>query len=131
MQVRNSVQERTLRMQHSTSQRSWRQNLAQGGASEASGTLGKSPFLSSARFSGRKGLSPAKAGLGVLFCQVPRAALRFTSFRFACPGLNSAAGYAGSLSLVLFLITVACSKKETQSPVTAQSPTAGQAPAAT
>jgi hypothetical protein len=121
-------------MQHSTSQRSWRQNLAQGGVSAASGTLGKSPFLLSARFSGRKNLSPAKAGSGVLFRGVPRAALRFTSFRFACPGLNSAAGYAGSLSLVLLLLSIGCSKKEpptTQPALATQSPATGQSPAAT
>jgi hypothetical protein len=101
-------------MKNSTSQRSWRQNLAQGGASEASGTLGNGPPSLSARFSGRKNLSPAKAGSGVLFGEVPRAALRFTSFRFACPGLNSAAGYAGSLSLVLLLLAIGCSRKEPQ-----------------
>jgi hypothetical protein len=126
-------------MKSSTSQRSWRQNLAQGGASTASGTLGRGPRFLSARFSGRKNLSPAKAGLGVLFGKVPRAALRFTSFRFACPGLNSAAGYAGSLSLILLLFTIACSKKEpqpnptavaTQSPAAGQTPTLPQSPAA-
>jgi hypothetical protein len=37
---------------------------------------------------------------------------RFTSFRFACPGLNSAAGYAGSLSLILLSFTMACGAKE-------------------
>jgi len=50
---------------------------------------------------------------------------------------RSAASYAGSLSLVLLLLTVACSKKETQtqppgaatqSPVIGQSPIASQAP---
>lgn len=52
----------------STSQRSWRQNLAQGEASKASGTLGTRPFnFSGARFSGRKYLSPAKAGSENLF----------------------------------------------------------------
>jgi hypothetical protein len=127
--------------QGSTSQRSWRQNLAQGIASEASGTLGNGPLFSSARFSGRKNLSPAKAGLGVIFGKVPRAALRFTSFRSACPGLNSAAGYAGSLSLVLLLFTIACSKKgpqtnptavaTTQSPATGQAPTLQSSPTAT
>ena len=85
-------------MKGSTSQRSWRQSLAQGGASEASGTLGNDHIFHPARFSGRHILSPAKAGSDFLFGQVPRAALRFTSFRYACPGLNSAAGYAGSLS---------------------------------
>jgi hypothetical protein len=53
--------------------------------------------------------------------------------------LNSAAGYAGSLSLLLLLFTVACSKRETQnnqpavasqSPVTGQSPAVQQSPAA-
>lgn len=48
-------------MKHSLSQQSWRQNLAQGGASVASGTLGHSPVYTLARFSGRKNLSPAKA----------------------------------------------------------------------
>jgi hypothetical protein len=116
----------------STSQRSWRQNLAQGGASAASGTLGNESLYSSARFSGRKNLSPAKAGLGVSLGELPRAALRFTSFRFVCPGLNSAAGYAGSLSLVLLLFTIACSKKDLESnqpAVTTQSPATGQSPA--
>jgi hypothetical protein len=108
------------------SQRSWRQNLAQGGASEASGTLGRVPINSSARFSGRKSLSPAKAGSGVLFGEIPRSALRFTSFRFACPGLNSAAGYAGSLSLILLLLSIGCSRKETQ---TRESAIATQSPA--
>jgi len=81
----------------------------------------------------------SSARSGVLFGEIPRAALRSTSFRFACPGLNSAAGYAGSLSLVLLLLTVACSKKEHPnqtvvvgpSPVTGQTPIAGQAPPAT
>jgi hypothetical protein len=54
-----------------------------------------------ARFSGRQKLaavlSPAKAGLKIFSCSLPRAALRSTSFRCACPGLNSAAGSAGSL----------------------------------
>jgi hypothetical protein len=51
-----------------------------------------------ARFSGRKNLSPAKAGLEIFSRCVPRAALRSTSFRCACPGLHSAASFAGSLS---------------------------------
>jgi len=42
-------------------------------------------------------LSPAKAGSTNFLETVPRAALRFTSFRYACPGLNSAAGDAGLL----------------------------------
>ncbi len=87
------------RDQSSTSQQSWRQNLAQGGASVAKRNPGLAiPFNNSARFSGRKNLSPAKAGSGILFATVPRAALRSTSFRYAGPGLNSAAGCAGSLS---------------------------------
>jgi hypothetical protein len=117
-----------------TSQRSWRQNLAQGGASAASGTLGQEPLYSSARFSGRKNLSPAKAGSGGLFGEIPRAALRFTSFRFGCDGLNSAAGYAGSLSLLLLLFTIACTKKESQpnqAAVAAQSPAPAQSSATT
>ncbi len=121
-------------MQHSTSQRSWRQNLAQDGASNASGILSNRSFYSLARFSGRKNLSPAKAGSDVLFGAIPRAALRFTLFRFACPGLNSAAGYAGYLSLVLLVLTVACSKKEAQTnqpAVAAQSPTVNQSPPTT
>jgi hypothetical protein len=120
-------------MNHSTSQRSWRQSLAQGAASEASGTLGRGIGCSSARFSGRKNLSPAKAGLGIFFGTIPRAALRFTSFRFAYPGLNSAAGYAGSLSLMLLSLTIACAHKEVQkvtpSPATGATPTAGNSPA--
>jgi len=110
----------------STSQQSWRQSLAQGEASAASGTLGNDPLSSSARFSGRQILSPAKAGSGILFGQVPRAALRSTSFRFAGPGLNSVAGYAGSLSLVLLSLTIACGRKEpTNNPELAtQSPAA-------
>jgi hypothetical protein len=118
-------------MKGSTSQRSWRQSLAQGGASVASGTLGHGTLSSSARFSGRKNLSPTKVGSGIILGTTPRAALRFTSFRYACPGLNAAAGYAGSLSLILLLLTVACSKKEaqTQQPVVAiKSPAAGQSP---
>jgi hypothetical protein len=91
-------------MRDSTSQRSWRQSLAQGVASEA----------------------------------VPRAALRFTSFRFAYPGLNSAAGYAGSVSLMLLLLTIACTKKEAQpipsaasTPKPVATPTASYSPAPT
>ncbi len=105
---------RIVTTKRSTSRWSWRQNLAQREASEASGTLGRVPINSSARFSGRKNLSPAKAGSRVLFGEVPRAALRSTSFRFACPGLNSVAGYAGSLSLVLLLFSIGCSRKEAQ-----------------
>ena len=122
-----------LKMKSSTSQRSWRQNLAQGGASAASGTLGHVPINSSARFSGRKRLSPAKAGSRVQSSQVPRAALRFTSFRSACPGLNSAAVYAGSLSLVLLSITMACGQREAQklAPVATQSPASAPSPAST
>ena len=119
-------------------QRSWRQNLARGAASEASGNLGHASSLQSAGFSGRKNLSPPKTGWRVLFGWVPWAALRFTSFRFGCLRLNSAAGYAGWLSLVLLLFTVACNKKETKiqagatpAPTTGQSPAAAQSPAAT
>jgi hypothetical protein len=93
------------------SQRSWRQNLAQGAVR---GALGHVAINSSARFSGRKNLSPAKAGSRGLFGEIPRAALRFTAFRFTRPGLNSAAGYAGSLSLVLLLLSIGCSRKEPQ-----------------
>src|SRR5438105_1417290 len=54
------------------------------------------------RLSGRQkptgALSPAKAGSGFLLATLPRAALRSTSFRYACPGLNSAASFAGSLN---------------------------------
>ena len=50
-----------------------------------------------------------------------------SQFRCACPGLNSAAGYAGSLSLVLLSLTIACGKKEPQKPTTV----ATQSPAAT
>jgi hypothetical protein len=55
-------------------------------------------------------------------------------------GLNSAAGYAGSLSLLLLLFTIACSEKQpqpnqtavaTQSPAAGQSPAPGSSPAAT
>ena len=114
-------------MKASTSQRSWRQSLAQGGASAAKRHPGFAvPFDNSARFSGRQILSPAKAGSGIILATVPRAALRSTSFRFACPGLNSVAGYAGSLSLVLLSLTIACSRKElTKNPgVATQSPAA-------
>jgi cytochrome c biogenesis DsbD-like protein len=46
-----------------------------------------------------------KAGLGLLWVTLPRAALRFTTFRYPCPGLNSSARYAGSLnSLCLHLL---------------------------
>ena len=113
-------------MKSSMSQRSWRQILAQRGASAARGTLGNGSLYSSAPFSGWKNLSPAKAGLGVSLGELPRAALRFTSFRFACPGLNSAAGYAGSLSLVLLLLSIGCSRKE---PETRQPAVATQSPA--
>ena len=57
----------------------------------------------------------------------PRAALRFTSFRYACPGLNSVAGYAGSLSLILLSLTIACGRKD---PTKTPGP-ATQAPATT
>ncbi|HYX29661.1 MAG TPA: hypothetical protein VE863_13930 [Pyrinomonadaceae bacterium] len=50
------------KVNRATSQRSWRQNLAQGEASVASETLGWRLFENEARFSGRKVLSPAKAG---------------------------------------------------------------------
>jgi len=96
--------------------------------------LNNGSFSSSARFSGRKNLSPARTGSQVLFGEIPRAALRFNSFRFACPGLNSAAGYAGSLSLLLLLFTIACTKKESQpnqAAVATQSPVPAQSPAAT
>ena len=99
-----------LKKKSSTSRRSRRQNLAQGGESEASGTLGHEAINSS----------------GVLFSATPRATLRFTSFRFACPGLNSAAGYAGSLSLILLLLSIGCSRKETQ---TREAASATQSPA--
>ena len=54
-------------------------------------------------------LSSAEAGSTNLLETVPRAALRSTSFRCACPGLNSVAGDAGSLrgscpSLVFFSV---------------------------
>jgi len=124
-----------VRRNDSTSQLSWRQNLAQGEASAASGTLGNRSISFSARFSGRKNLSPAKAGLRITLWRVPRVALRFTSFRStstpaglprwgprACPGLNSAASYAGSLSLILLSLTIACGKKESQNK-TAGAPT--------
>jgi hypothetical protein len=116
----------SVMVKSSTSQQSWRQNLAQGGASEVSGTLGNGPLSSSARFSGRENLSPAKAGSRA----TPRAALRFTSFRYACPGLNSARGYAGSLSLVLLSLTIACGHKEAQKlpAVATQSPVEPAAP---
>jgi hypothetical protein len=117
---------RIVATKDSTSQRSCRQNLAQGEASEASGTRGHVPISSSARLRGRKNLTPAKAGSRVLCGEVPRAALRFTSLRFACPGLNSAAGYAGSLSLILLLLSIGCSRKETQ---TREAPIATQSPA--
>lgn|GEM_PF-313708 len=74
-----------------------RQNLAQGEASAASETLGSCFHKILARVSGRKNLSPAKAGLKGLSNRIPRAALRSTSFRFACPGLNSAVRSADSL----------------------------------
>lgn len=95
---------------------------------------------SKARFSGRQkmasDLSPAKAGLEIISGTVPRAALRFTSFRGACPGLNSVAGYAGSLSgsfqnvlclsaIAMMLVSFAgCTKTtNTEQPHNAQSPT--------
>jgi hypothetical protein len=114
-------------MKRPTSQRSWRQSLAQGAASAASGTLGRVVFPVRARFSGRKILSPAKAGSGIIPSTKPRAARRFTSLRFACPGLNSAAGYAG-LSLVLLSLTVACGRKEAtkKAEVTNQPPSTTQ-----
>ena len=81
----------------SLSPQSGRQNLAQGGASEASETLGNTPNNNRARFGGRENLSPAKAGSKDQGGSLPRAALRCTSFRFACPGLNSAVRSADSL----------------------------------
>ncbi len=68
-----------------------------------------------ARFSGRQKapvLSPAKAGSESFSTAVPRAALRSTSFRFACPGLNSAASSAGLLNgarLTLLWLGLICS----------------------
>jgi hypothetical protein len=52
-----------------------------------------------ARFSGRQKLTavPAKVGAEILWTSLPRATLRSTSLPYACPGLNSAAGSAGSL----------------------------------
>src|SRR6266536_2232487 len=100
---------RVVRRTDSTSRRSWRQNLAQGEASAASGTLGSDSILHQARSR-------------ITLWRAPRAALRFTSFRYACPGLNSVAGFAGSLSLVLLSLTIACAKKEPQNK------TAGAAP---
>ena len=101
-------------MKSSTSLRSWRQNLAQGEVSAESGTLGHGTLYSLVKFG-----------------EVPRAALRFTSFRFACPALNSAAGYASSLSLLLLLFTIACKKEQPNQPTVAiQSPVTGQSPAA-
>ncbi len=67
-----------LGMKGSMSQRSWLQNLAQGGASAASGTLGNDPIFHPARFSGRKSLSPAKAGSGIECGLDPRVPLRST-----------------------------------------------------
>jgi hypothetical protein len=70
------------------------------------------------RFSGRQTLtgattvvSRAKAGWRFLSIALPRAALRFTSFRYAGPGLNSSAGFAGSLNsshLKLIWLTTIC-----------------------
>jgi Thiol:disulfide interchange protein DsbD, N-terminal len=99
-----------------TSPQSGRQNLAQGEASAASETLGQVPNNNRVRFSGRKNLSTAKAGSRNKCDSQPRAALRFTSFRFACPGLNSFAGYAGLLSAstyrhfyyVMILASIVC-----------------------
>jgi len=89
----------------STSLRSRRNNLAQGGASAASGTQAMRLKINyRARFSGRQNMidatvsSPTKAGAEILWASLPRAALRSTSFRCACPGLNSSACYAGSLN---------------------------------
>jgi len=90
-----------MRKRESTNRRSRRQILAQGGASAASGTLGHVRENKQARFSGRQKpipLSPAKAGSQILLGTSPRAALRFTSFSFACPGLNSAVRFADLLS---------------------------------
>jgi len=78
-------------MKHSTSQRSRRQSLAQGGASEASGTLGNGTISFSARFSGRKNLPPAKAG------SRNQMALESTGSASLHPWLHSAAGFAGWL----------------------------------
>src|SRR5437868_9405518 len=95
-----------VRTNYSTGQRSRRQKLAQ---SEASGTLGSDSIFHQARSR-------------IILWSIPRAALRFTSFRFTStpaglprrgrriwPGLNSA---AGSLSLILLSLTIACGKKE-------------------
>ncbi|MFN2577707.1 MAG: hypothetical protein ABR607_08455 [Pyrinomonadaceae bacterium] len=97
------------------SQQSSRQNLAQGGASAASGIPGHGPIHSRAGFSGRKNLSPAEAGSANLFF---RRTGRGAALRFACPGLNSAARFAGSLSLVLLLLSSACTKKVPQTKAT-------------
>ena len=102
----------------STSRLSRRQKFAQGEASAASATLGGSHRKEPARFSGRQEtytLSPANAGSGVYLRRLPRAALRFTSFRVACSGLNSAVRNADSLNgpdkglitLTLFITLIA------------------------
>lgn len=67
----------------STSPQSGRQSLTPGEASAASETLGSRSLKNRAHENGG---------------HLPRAALRFTSFRFDCPGLNSVAGDAGSVS---------------------------------
>ena len=138
-----------VRKNDSTSQRSWRQNLAQGEASVASGTLGRRREVHQARLSGRKILSPAKADSEIPVGLIPRAALRFTSFRSAstpaglprrgpraCPGLNSAAGYAGSLSVtstvaacvIVCSLTLACSGKPSNTNASATTTAASTAP---
>jgi hypothetical protein len=61
------VFQQPARVEISTSRRSRRQNVAQGEASVASGTLGSIRLFTKARFSGRKTLSPAKAGLREFF----------------------------------------------------------------
>ena len=87
-----------LGIESSMSQRSWRQNLAQG---KRSGTKWSAAppwvivrYVSQSRFSGRQILSPAKAGSTKLKKTNPG----FRSLRSLHPGLNSAASFAGSLS---------------------------------
>src|SRR5258708_20971499 len=91
-----------------------------------------------ARLSGRQKmnpiLSPAKAGSTNFLETVPRAALRFTSFRCNCPGLNSAAGDAGwlndshlklisfSVILVILAFLTSCNRTASESGAPALTP---------
>src|SRR6266536_3355265 len=68
-------------MKHSISRRSWRQNLAQGGASAASGTLGRESIFHPARLAGERICRSLKRAREFFWQHYP--GLRFAPLRFA------------------------------------------------